>query len=113
MLWIKEQSLNFVFEPKFLLQKHFKCCKQLLRRQYLIGIKSSKMVENSSVEDDPRSGRQSTSINDQEIYKVREFILSDSHLKIRDIEEVPTSSTHGFCTVIMHHLKMQLSFVNF
>lgn len=68
------ERVKFCFRNDISVTKHLICCKQFLKtsvyQQYLIGIKIFK-VGSESVEDNPQSGRPSTSINDQEIQKVR------------------------------------------
>ena len=57
MLLSKENALSFVFTKKFLLHKHFKCCKKLLKmtsyqkQQHLIGIERLKTIGESIVDD--------------------------------------------------------------
>ncbi|XP_067120941.1 protein GVQW3-like [Centruroides vittatus] len=51
-----------------------------------------------SVEDDPRSGRPSTAVTEENIDKVHDFVLADRRLKTREIAE-----TTGISVDRVHH----------
>ncbi|XP_067122537.1 histone-lysine N-methyltransferase SETMAR-like [Centruroides vittatus] len=52
-----------------------------------------------SVEDDPRSGRPSTAVTEENIDKVHDFVLADRRLKTREIAE-----TTGISVDRVHHI---------
>ena len=54
-----------------------------------------------SLDDDPMSGRPSTSINEDSIKEIQEPILSDRRITIAELEE-DTGLSHGSTETIIH-----------
>ena len=76
------------------------------------------------VEDDEPRGRPSTSTTDENVEKVKEMVMNDRRITIREVaddvgisigscHEIGGETIHGFCTTIMHLLTLHCLFVNF
>ena len=80
------------------------------------------------VEDNERPGRPSTSTTDENVGKVKEMVMNDRRITIREVADdvgISIGSCHeiffecfgfetpGFCTTIMHLLTLHCLFVNF
>ena len=76
------------------------------------------------VEDDERPGRPSTSTTDENLEKVKEMVMNDRRITIREVaddvgisigscHEICGKTIHAFCTTITHLLTLHFSFVNF
>ena len=76
------------------------------------------------VEDDERPGRPNTSTTDVTVEKVKEMVMNDRRITIRQVaddigisigscHEICGKKIHGFCNTIMHLLTLHCLFVNF
>ncbi|XP_067136821.1 protein GVQW3-like [Centruroides vittatus] len=59
-----------------------------------------------SLEDDPRSGRPSTAVTEENIDKVHDFVLADPRLKTREIAETTSISIDRVHHILTENLGM-------
>ena len=109
ILLSKEVLLNFTCGMIFPLLKRIECYKRPFvtrlfnKKMFTSGTEILRKAEKEKADDLQRSGRPSTSIDDQNINKIKEMVLENRRLTIRELVDMVGISFGSVQTILKDH----------